>query len=44
MRPWSRLLVRFLDSGGSTAPLGEKGLLSKTYAEIAMLMSCSNWL
>ena len=44
MRPWSRLLVRFLDSGGSTAPLGEKGLLSKTYSEIAMLMSCSNWL
>ena len=28
-------LVRFLDSRGSTAPLGEKGLLSKTYAKMA---------
>ena len=28
-------LVRFLDSGGSMTPLGEKGLLSKRYAEMA---------
>ena len=28
-------LVRFLDSRSSTAPLGEKGLLSKTYAKMA---------
>ena len=28
-------LVRFLDLGGLVTPFGEKGLLSKTYAEIA---------
>ena len=30
-------LVRFLDSRGSMTPLREKGLLSKTYVEMAKL-------